>query len=247
MSQSNRIRHAIFLGTPQLGSVKSVKRLQEGFDFNFRNIPVEVQITMPSVFQLLPHPESHWISDTAGNPITINLYDPELWRQNQWSIYNPDIQSRIIKKADDVLTGKQTVKSLTLFFNKQLHRARLFWRALSPEFEVNHEGFIIMGGDCKKTLARLIGQNQDQSLSLFDDLRLGDGFATRSLHKSILFEPGDGQVSKSSLLGQIHDPKTHETLKSIKIKYPVFVCEEHIKLTQNLTFQDNLLHVLLNQ
>ena len=38
------IRHAIFLGTPQLGSVKSVARLHQGFDFNLRNIPVEVQV-----------------------------------------------------------------------------------------------------------------------------------------------------------------------------------------------------------
>lgn len=247
LSQAEHIRHAIFLGTPQLGSVKSVTRLQHGFDFNLRNIPVEVQITMPSVYQLLPHPASQWLTDINGQSMDLNLYDPQLWRENQWSIFDPDVQSRIIKHAEDVPSGKQTVKTMQAFFARQLHRAELFWQALSPEFEVPHEGFVIMGGDCKRTLAKLIGQPQEQQLALYDDLRLGDDFATRALHKSILFEPGDGQVSKSSLLGQVHDPDSHETFKSIKVKYPVFVCEEHIKLTQNLTFQDNLLHVLLNE
>ncbi len=247
LSQAHHIRHAIFLGTPQLGSVKSVTRLQHGFDFNLRNIPVEVQITMPSVYQLLPHPASHWLTDVHGQTMTVDQFDPQLWRENQWSIYNPEIQSRIIKDAEDLPSGQQMVDTMQRFFDQQLHRAQLFWLALSPDFEVEHEGFIIMGGDCKKTLTKLIGQQQEHSLTLYDDLRLGDDFATRTLHKSILFEPGDGQVSKSSLLGQVHDQNSHETFKSIKIKYPVFVCEDHIKLTQNLTFQDNLLHVLLNQ
>lgn len=246
-SKAHLIRHAIFLGTPQLGSVKSVKRLQDGFDFNFRNIPVEVQITMPSVYQLLPHPDSQWVVQTDGKPAQMNVYDHRFWQLNQWSIYNPDVQSRIIKNAENEDIGQAEVHSLIQFFNFQLQRAELFWTALSPDFEVEHEGFVIMGGDCKKTLIRLIVSHNEGQVVLLDDLNINDDFKTRSLHKSLLFEPGDGQVSKSSLLGEIHDSVTHKTLKTIKIKYPVFVCEDHIKLTQNQTFQDNLLHVLLNE
>ncbi|TDR19321.1 esterase/lipase family protein [Marinicella litoralis] len=246
-SKASVIRHAVFLGTPQLGTVKSVKRLQQGFDFNLRNIPVEVQITMPSVYQLLPHPDSQPVVNVDGNPMELNLYNVDFWQQNQWSIFNPAVEERIIKQATDEASGKAQVTTLKLFFEHQLARAELFWEALSPAYEVDHEGFIIMGGDCKKTLNKLIVERNGAAVKLNDDFKPDDAYEIRALHKSILFEPGDGQVSKSSLLGQIHDSNTHKTTKTIKIKYPVFVCEEHLKLTQNLTFQDNLLHVLLNE
>lgn len=245
-SKAHVIRHAIFLGTPQLGSVKSITRLQKGFDFNLRNIPVEVQITMPSVFQLLPHPAFSWAADLNGNAIDVNIYNSQIWQDNQWSIYNPSIQKRIIKHAVDEQSGQQQVETLIKFFNRQLQRAESFWLALSPEFEVPHEGFIIMGGDCKKTLSQLMVGSSEGKLQLYDELNINDDMPTRSLQKDILYEPGDGQVSKSSLMGQIHNENTHETTKTIKIKYPVFVCEDHIRLTQNITFQDNLLHLLLN-
>lgn len=246
-SKAPLIRHAIFLGTPQLGSVKSVKRLQQGFDFSLRNIPVEVQITMPSVFQLLPHPLSHPLVDNQGIPVNLNLYDVNFWQQNQLSIFNPEVQDRVIKHAQDIESGQAEVDRLKKFFKRQLNRANLFWQSLSPTYEVEHEGFIIMGGDCKKTLNKLIVEQTESGLILIDDLNLQDDLNTRSLQKSILFEPGDGQVSKSSLLGQIHDSNTHKTTRTIHIKYPVFVCEDHTKLTQNMTFQDNLLHVLINE
>ena len=245
-SQANKIRHAIFLGTPQLGTVKAIDRLKSGFDFSLRNIPVEVQITMPSVYQLLPHPDSQWVVQTDGKPAQMNVYDHRFWQLNQWSIYNPDVQSRIIKNAENEDIGQAEVHSLIQFFNFQLQRAELFWTALSPDFEVEHEGFVIMGGDCKKTLIRLIVSHNEGQVVLLDDLNINDDFNTRSLHKSLLFEPGDGQVSKSSLLGQVYNKTTRQTLKTVQIKYPVFVCEDHIKLTKNITFQDNLLHVLLN-
>ena len=246
-SKAQFIRHAILLGTPQLGSVKSVKRLQQGFDFNLRNIPVEVQITMPSVYQLLPHPQSHSVVDKMGNPVELDFYDVNFWQQNQMSIFNPEVQNRVIKQAEDSASGGTEVTTLKHFFIRQLNRASLFWDALSPAYEVDHEGFIIMGGDCKKTLNKLIIEETESGIILNDEVNFNEDANTRALEKSILFEPGDGQVSKSSLLGQIHDPITHQTIHTIKIKYPVFVCEDHIKLTQNLTFQDNLLHVLLNE
>lgn len=243
-SQANKIRHAIFLGTPQLGTVKAIDRLKSGFDFNLRNIPVEVQITMPSIYQLLPHPDSHWAADTAGNYVLIDLYDPTLWQLNQWAIFDPVVINRIIKHAESEAAGQQEVVLLQQFFNLQLKRAKAFWLALSPQYEIEQEGFVVMGGSCKETLNRLIVDELTGQLTLQTalDKDLGDV----ELQKSILFEPGDGQVSKSSLLGQIYNKTTHQTLKTVKIKYPVFVCEDHLKLTKNITFQDNLLHVLLN-
>ena len=245
-SQANKIRHAIFLGTPQLGTVKAIDRLKSGFDFNLRNIPVEVQVTMPSVYQLLPHPISRWASDMTGKALQIDLFNPETWKRNKWAIYDTAVIDRIVSKAENFNKGQREITVLQQFFNHQLLRAKAFWQALSPAYEVQHEGFIIMGGSCKETLNRLIVEQNDQSeeMTLHHGLRREHGEVDSQ--KSILFEPGDGQVSKSSLLGQVYDKTTQRTLKTIKVKYPVFVCEDHLKLTENITFQDNLLHVLLN-
>jgi len=249
-SQTHKVRHAILLGTPQLGTVKAIGRLQSGFDFNLRNIPVEVQITMPSVYQLLPHPLSSWAVNTSGEKIHVDVYNPTLWQKNQWSIYNPEIIERIIAAADNQSQGIREVKTLQHFFNQQLLRAEKFWLALSPTYEVEHEGFIVMGGSCNETLNRLIVEYSTQSTDLYKQLILRAHLDLESedleLQKSILFEPGDGQVSKSSLLGQIQYKNSTKKLKTVKVKYPVFVCEDHVKLTKNATFQDNLLHVLLN-
>ncbi|WP_223787724.1 alpha/beta fold hydrolase [Marinicella meishanensis] len=245
LSQAHKVRHAIFLGTPQLGSVKSIKRLQRGFDFNLRNIPVEVQVTMPTVYQLLPHPWHPWAVDDAGETLDLDHFDPLFWQQNQWSIYDPEVQQRIIRNAEDEGAGQDQVSRLQHFFVHQLQRAKLFWLSLSPAHEIEHEGFIIMGGDCKDTLNHLVVSQDEQGINLLDSVKLADPHEVRKRQHSWLFRPGDGQVSKASLLGQVHDPVTHQTRKTIHIKYPVFVCEDHLRLTQNLTFQDNLLHVLL--
>ena len=62
-----------------------------------------------------------------------------------------------------------------------------------------------------------------------------------------MLEPGDGSVTKPSLLAR-------ETLNPvaprarhcfIPIAYAFFLCERHNRLTGNINFQDNLLNVLL--
>lgn len=244
-SQANKIRHAIFLGTPQLGTVKAIDRLKSGFDFNLRNIPVEVQVTMPSVYQLLPHPASHWATSPNGENLDIDIFNPELWQQNQWAIYDPIITSRIIKFAESEAEGEQKITLLQRFFNLQLQRAKAFWLALSPAYETEHEGYVVMGGSCRETLNRLIVDDDAANLlTLQKDVIKDKGDV--KFQQSLLFEPGDGQVSKSSLIGQVYHPSIHQTFKTVHIKYPVFVCEDHLTLTKNITFQDNLLHVLLN-
>ena len=66
------------------------------------------------------------------------------------------------------------MSTLALFFNRELIRAKQFWRALSPEFEVNHEGFIIMGGDCNKTLSKLIYNTENDLVILEDKVPLNE-------------------------------------------------------------------------
>jgi hypothetical protein len=66
------------------------------------------------------------------------------------------------------------------------------------------------------------------------------------LHRT-LFGFGDGSVTKDSLIGSHHLGIDRDALalSTLHVAYAVFVCETHVRLTQNLTFLDNLLHALL--
>ena len=63
-----------------------------------------------------------------------------------------------------------------------------------------------------------------------------------------MLEPGDGTVTKASLLARdVLDPTVsrHKYLHFAPGK-TFFFCEDHETLTGNITFQDNLLHTLLS-
>ncbi|GJM09360.1 MAG: hypothetical protein DHS20C11_16360 [Lysobacteraceae bacterium] len=67
-------------------------------------------------------------------------------------------------------------------------------------------------------------------------------------YEELMLEPGDGTVTKASLLARkTMDPSVqrHRYI-DFPLDYPLFLCERHDQMTGNVTFQDNLLHVLLN-
>jgi len=67
-------------------------------------------------------------------------------------------------------------------------------------------------------------------------------------YEALMLEPGDGTVTKASLLARdILDPtiERHE-YSFFPIDYPIFLCEGHSTLTSNINFQDNLLNIVLS-
>jgi len=62
-----------------------------------------------------------------------------------------------------------------------------------------------------------------------------------------MLEPGDGRVTKPSLLArETIDPTAPQHEESfLPVAYHFFLCEQHDQLTGNASFQDNLLNVLL--
>jgi len=64
----------------------------------------------------------------------------------------------------------------------------------------------------------------------------------------LMLEPGDGVVTKASLLARdTLDPTIERHRYSFfPVRYSFFLCEAHNRLTSNINFQDNLLHALLS-
>ena len=68
-------------------------------------------------------------------------------------------------------------------------------------------------------------------------------------YDSLLLEPGDGSVTKASLLGRnALDPSVKRHKYSFfPLDHTIFLCEKHNSLTGNVNFQDNLLNELLSR
>ncbi|WP_154222056.1 lipase/acyltransferase domain-containing protein [Marinicella rhabdoformis] len=242
---ANKIRHAIFLGTPNLGSVLTVNRFINGFNFNLRTIPIDVLATMPSIYQLLPYGQHAWLFNTHGQAIPLDAYSPKMWQDNQWAVYDPIVQENFRKQFDDPALADTALTTLITFFNKQLERARRFAWALSVELKGQQHEFIVFGGDCNMTTNKLVIENIDGQ----NHIRYKPQQITHPVpnidYRNLMLSPGDGQVTKSSLLARFETQFSPNFEPAVPIKYPIFLCENHLKLTRNLNFQDNLLHILL--
>lgn len=243
------VRRVVLLGTPNLGAVNSVRSFIKGFEVGLTRIPTETVATFPSVYQLFPHALNNWIVSENGTALDRDLFSRRIWERFRWSIFDPKVERRIISEFDDEAEGKEYVRVLRDYFHKQLERARRFsWSLTVPTPQIPYK-MVIFGGDCSLTPARLIVERVDEDFKI----RLWPKEITNPVsgvdYDRIMLEPGDGTVTKASLLARESlDPSVPRHKYSFfPAQYQVFVCEEHQHLTQNSTFQDNLLHFLLSQ
>jgi len=248
LNGAESVRRVILLGTPNLGSVSSLHAFIKGFKLGTGSVPPETLATMPSAYQLFPHALNDWLITTEGKPLDRDLYDVDIWRRFEWSIFDPKVRSRIIRRYEYEADGKAYLELLERYFEKHLERARRFTWSLTVPLPEQPYQLIVMGGDCKLTPARIVVEEVNGS----SEIRLWPR-EIRNPHTSVdynwlMLEPGDGTVTKASLLARESlDPSVprHKWV-SFPLDYPIFLCESHTNLTSNTTFQDSLLHTLLS-
>jgi pimeloyl-ACP methyl ester carboxylesterase len=244
---ARQIRRLILLGTPNFGSVDALRSLIEGKRVGLRKIPPEVLMTMPSIFQLLPHALNDWLLGHSGRPLRRDVFDVTIWRRFEWAIFDPVVRERIRQQYVDG-DPEQHLAEMERYFAHHLERARRFSWALSvPEPKAGIRP-IIFGGDCELTTARLLVEEKDGD----SVLRLHPDDIERPLpgidYHRLMLEPGDGTVTKASLLArEALDPsRQRHAYSHFPNDYSFFLCVAHDQLTGNASFQDNLLHALLS-
>lgn len=239
---ATKVRRTILLGTPNFGSVSALTGLIDGVQVGLRSIPPEVLATMPSAPQLFPHALHEWIITPEGKVLERDQFSAELWRRFGWGPYDPALVSRMREQSGDA-----AVIELQERFARNLERARRFTWSLSVPAPASSVQLIVFGGSCQLTPARLVVEPTADDFAIRrwpDEVR---NPPTGVDLDRLMLEPGDGTVTKASLLARHElDPRLPRHRHSFfPLDYSVFLCERHDRLTGNPSFQDNLLQALL--
>lgn len=258
-------------GTPNAGSMEALSVLLEGYSVTeglrrrvrlLNKLSREDVMTAPSIYQLLPHGAQVRFLDENLRPLAIDLYDPEVWRRYRWSAANDpafrESYARGVARGQESPTKPGTLAELDAYFDAVLARARRFHEALEatqPGADEAPVKLFAFGGDCEETLSAVVIIHDEKSgswsaLTRPKSLKTPDGRKlTRAEVVRAMYEPGDGRVTRSSLLGL---GSTRERLSALydtplPLAYAAFACDLHSDLQNNRTLQDNALTLLVNE
>lgn len=223
-------------------------------------------LTAPALFQLLPHEATARFLDENLQELKIDLYDAVTWRKYGWSALY-DSKPRRAKesssaRADEMKTNANEVEkmasggasdsrqTLEAYFVAALRRAKLFQNALDAGLRQSARAPVALyafGGDCEETLAAPIirrdaktGETVTQTRPQPFDAPNGHRYTRAELIRA-MYEPGDGRVTRRSLLA------TTPPFDGLPFAYVVFACDIHSDLQNNLILQDNALTQLIEE
>ena len=242
---TTRVRKLVLLGTPNFGATASLHAFLAGEPIGLGRIAPEVLATMPSGYELFPHPIVTWLVDEDGKPRSDDLFDGATWRRYRWGVFDPRAEARARDRHANL--GDAYVAALHRYFDYRLERARRFAWMLSTQEPDTPIRYVLFGGNCALTPARLLlerdGEAPAARMYPADVRHPRPGVR----YDEAMLEPGDGRVTKPSLLARdTLDPGAPQLDESfLPIAYYFFLCERHDQLTSNVSFQDNLLNVLL--
>lgn len=230
----------ILVGTPNLGSMHSFKELNEGSQLSlfapYYN-PV-ILGSMPAVYQLLPRPRHGPFVDEQGRPLDIDVYDPAVWEQNGWGLMGEGADAWIHDLRPDLADKAARKSAARAHLGWCLQRAKRLHRALDqvPRAACPTE-IDLFAADTHPTLARVMLRRDGGRLR--PDFTAGD----------ILLERGDQAVPRYSALADERQDRLFRVgaLSAVPWTSVTFLDDDHIGLTRNALFTNNLLFTLLQR
>jgi hypothetical protein len=242
------IRRLLQVGTPNLGTIQPLLSFVRGEEIGLRNIPPEVMATCQAPPQIMPHPAIPWILDSSGSALALGLHDLSTWAELRQGVFDPDVAARTIANHGRGAAGRSYLALLREYVARQLHFGRRFAESLSLPGGPQDVQPYVFGGDCAPTLARVVVERDHAGYRLRESIRAIAQPASGIDYESLMFEPGDTVVTRSSLLGRrtLNVAAPRSEVESMKVSHSVFLCERHQSLTGNPSFQDNLLNALLS-
>jgi len=231
------IDHLIMVGTPNGGSTKALEQLVGGAQFASILPKYEPAIlgTMPALYEMLPRNRQRAVVEEGGNADAepIDLYDVNVWVRNGWGLANT-AQDRVLRQLLPEASDADERREIALdHLAKCLRRAKRFNslmdRRVAPPSGTT---LFLMAGDAIDTQSRLAISKEDHHIY------------------SIATAPGDGTVTRASALldervGRSDAEWSPQLDSPIAWKQVTFLFREHLGLTADPMFADNVLFTLL--
>jgi pimeloyl-ACP methyl ester carboxylesterase len=250
---AGNLNKVILLGTPNQGTLEALKILDQGVKKVFRPMPPAVTFTMPALYEMLPPDGINSFAGLEGDPIPMDLYDPQTWVDNRLSVFAEgglDLLREAMRAAGVTLeSGKPTPDEAREFLRRNLDRARRFQAALAAPTPAGQEViFHAVGSDCIPTLKTAVVLEEKGRPRIYFSPR---GHRRESVEKKmakVLYGPGDGTVLMESLLNLPESPTAASAGGSgggDNLASSFFICESHGLLPNDPIFQNNLFYLLL--
>src|SRR6185369_961073 len=164
-------------------------------------------------FQLLPHPAAVKFLDENLQPLALDLFNPAAWKKYGWSPIFPDeFRSKFATAEEGKVSdhpSKNKLEVLEAYLAATLYRARRFQQALDANSQDESPVMLLaIGGDCEETLSAPIilrDQKRNRWLTLLHPIeyRTSGGMKiSKRQMTDAMYAPGDGRVTRTSLLGQ---------------------------------------------
>jgi hypothetical protein len=222
----------VIIGTPNAGSLDSLRKLIEGGQPGkfLPDYPSAVLGTWPSMYELLPRPRHKPLIDQQNR--SIDLFDANIWQKNEWGLANPDQDKTLQSILPDIQTREERRHIALEYQQKALARAKQFSSAMDVVVESPEKmKLMLVAGDA--------GDAEDTIKSFKYNNRGGIDIHTMG--------PGDGTVLRSSTLLDEREgmrPMLRH-LSPIKWSQVLFLFSDHLGLTKEPAFTDNILYFLL--
>jgi hypothetical protein len=226
---ARRVASVVLSATPNGGSVPALGAILSGerVGFSHTTLAASVVSRMPSIYQLLPAAGTRPLVDARGRRLDLDLHDPATWERFGWGPFAP--------AADDRHASERA------FVVAALARARAFHSALArPPGRPCPVPVHALGGDCLLTLARAVVCDGPPGSPPRLEAR------TRR-EQDLLYEAGDGRVTRASLLAT-HLPVAEGSPAGSglpEITDSFFGDADHHGLYADPAFQSLLLRLLL--
>jgi pimeloyl-ACP methyl ester carboxylesterase len=226
------VEHVVLVGTPNAGSLQSLDALVHGRKFGLRSFRYSPALlgTFPSLYESLPRSRHRPVVDAAtGQPVQ-DLFDPALWSTLRWGLADPSKDGVLKALLPDEPSSESRRRIALTWQRKLLERARRVQDALdTPADPPANVSLHLIAGDAIATMSVAAVDRRTGKLTVV-------GTA-----------PGDGTVTRSSALMDEREAGawSRGVRSPIHWKQITFLPSDHLGMTSDPTFTDNILFMLL--
>ncbi len=231
---AKHFNRVIIVATPNAGSIIAVDNLVNGKSFG----PLQpvysptLLATHPSVWQLFPRSRHGRIREGSVDGARLDPLDADLWRRYSWGLLDTEHADLLDLLLPDVADPFERRQIAARHQARLIRRARRFheamdrWAPKPPWLEM----YLVVGGGFRTPAVALA--DPDTAELEIADFEEGDGVVLRT---SVLLDDRVGREGG----GGLDTPLRFDTT--------LFLPDEHVELTKNPVFGDNLLFWLLEQ